>query len=155
MMNAAHLHLISTHLAVVGTGFGFCLLLWSLARRSDELIDISLGVFVIAALLTIPAYLSGPPAEALIKGTPGVVGELIEQHAELALVALVGVGVLGLTSLAGLIAWRSPRVYRRWFVALVVVLALAVGGLMGWTANLGSKVRHSEIRASESGGLPR
>jgi len=155
MMNAAHLHLISTHLAVVGSVFGFCLLLWSLARRRDELIDLSLAVFVIAAVLTIPAYLSGRPAEALIKGTPGVVAELIEQHAELALVAFVGMGVLGIASLAGLIAWRSPRAYSRWFLALVVLLALGVGGLMGWTANLGGKVRHSEIRATESGGLPR
>jgi predicted membrane channel-forming protein YqfA (hemolysin III family) len=155
MMNAAHLHLISTHLPVVGAGFGFCLLLWSLVRRSEELKDISLVVFVLAALLSIPAYLSGRPAEALIKGTPGLVPELIEQHAELALVAFVGMGVLGVTALAGLIAFRSPKVYPRWFMALVVLLALAVGGLMGWTSNLGGKVRHPEIRAGESSGLPR
>jgi uncharacterized membrane protein len=149
MMNAAHLHLVTTHLPVVGTVFGFCLLLWSFVRRNEELKDISLAVFVLAAIMAVPAYFSGRPADAFIKGTPGLLPALIERHAEVALLAFVGMSVLGVASLAGLIVFRSPRIYPRWFLALALLLALAVVGLMGWTSNLGAQVRHAEIRAGE------
>ena len=60
------------HVPVIGTAFGLAMVGWALLRRSEELKKISLGVFVIVALLGIPAYLTGEPAEELVENLPGV-----------------------------------------------------------------------------------
>ena len=44
-MNWAHVHLMLSHLPVVGTIFGVLLLLLALLRKSEELKRVSLGVF--------------------------------------------------------------------------------------------------------------
>ena len=55
-MNPAHLHLMLNHIPVLGTAF--CMALgWALIQKSEELKRVSLGAFVIVALLAIPAYL--------------------------------------------------------------------------------------------------
>jgi hypothetical protein len=45
---------------------------------------ISLGIFIIVALLAIPAYLTGEPTEELVENLPGVSKSSIEQHEEAA-----------------------------------------------------------------------
>ncbi len=145
-MEPAHLHLITTHVPVLGTLFGLCLLGFGLARRSEELKKTSLVTFVVAALVAIIAYLSGEPAQEALKGIAGVSKDAVEQHQELAQVAFVAMMALGVVALAGLVLFRRGKPVARWFAALVLVVALLTSVLMGWTANLGAKVRHSEIR---------
>jgi hypothetical protein len=150
-MNAAHLHLITTHVPVYGTFLGFCLLLLALMKRSEELKRTSLLVFVCAAVLVVPTYLSGPAAAEQMKTVmPGMSLEPGEQHAEVAILALVGSLILGTASLTGLVSFRKRPALPGWFVTLAVVLGLLVSALMGWTANLGGRVRHTEIRHSTS-----
>jgi len=38
----------------------------------------------------------------------------------------------------------------KWFATTSLAISLVVAGLMGWTANLGGQVRHTEIRAGAS-----
>ena len=72
------------HVPVLGTAFGLGLVGWALLRRSEELKRISLGIFIIVALLAIPAYLTGEPTEELVENLPGVSKSSIEQHEEAA-----------------------------------------------------------------------
>jgi hypothetical protein len=46
--------------------------------------------------------------------------------------------------------FRGERVVPPWFAATALIGSLVVAGLLGWTANLGGQVRHSEIRPSPS-----
>jgi len=150
-MNSAHLHLITTHVPVYGTILGWALLLVGLLKKSEELRRTSLWVFVFSALLVVPTYLSGPAAADQMKTVmPGMSLEPGEQHAEVAVLALVGSLILGAMALAGLLGFRKRPLLPGWFVALAALLGLLVCGLMGWTANLGGKVRHTEIRSSPS-----
>jgi hypothetical protein len=156
-MNAAHLHLITTHIPVSGTVLGLALLLLALFRQSEELKRTSLLVFLCAGLLVVPTYLTGAPAAEQMKTVmPGMSLDPGEQHAEMAILALGGSALLGLVSLAGLIAFRPGRPLPTWFLATTLVLGLIASGLMAWTADLGGKVRHTEIRsrASTTGGGP-
>ncbi|MHB8523017.1 MAG: hypothetical protein ACYDH9_19985 [Limisphaerales bacterium] len=145
-MNMAHLHLMLNHLPVLGTVFGLCLLAVAAWKRSDELKKISLDVFVIVAVLAIPAYMTGEPAEELVRSLPGVSKALIEQHEETAQIALTGVLAVGVLALAGRIRFRRDQPIPAWLTATLLALALIVSGLMAWTANLGGQVRHPEIR---------
>jgi uncharacterized membrane protein len=145
-MNWAHIHLLLSHLPVVGTIFGVLLLLLALLRKSEELKRVSLGVFVLTALLALPVYFTGEPAEKVVEHLPGVAEPLIEGHENAALFALLMAGGAGIVAMAGLIFFRRAEKLPGWIVAAMLVLSLATSGLMGWTANLGGQIRHTEIR---------
>jgi hypothetical protein len=145
-MNWAHVHLMLSHLPVVGTIFGVLLLLLALLRKSEELKRVSLGIFVLTALLAPPVYFTGEPAEKVVEHLPGVAEPLIERHENAALFALLMAGGAGAVALAGLILFRRAEKLPGWIVAVTLVLSLATSGLMGWTANLGGQIRHTEIR---------
>ena len=75
-MSPTHLHLLLNHVPVLGTAFGLGLLVFGMGRKSQELKKTALGVFVIVALLAVPAYLTGEPAEDGVQGLPGIVGSV-------------------------------------------------------------------------------
>lgn len=147
-MNTTHFHLLLNHVPVLGTGFGLLILLIGGWRKSDELKKAALIFFAVTTLVSVPAYLTGEPAEDGVKGLPGVSKPIIEKHEEAAAVAFTGIIVLGVFGLGGLIRYRGDRVIPPWFTSSAVVASLVVCGLMAWTANLGGQVRHTEIRSS-------
>ena len=150
-MNSAHLHLVITHLPVLGSLFGLCLLVLALMQRNVQLERTSLWVFVAAAMAAVPTYLSGTPASALLmKRMPGMSMDAGDQHAEVAVVALVAVSVLGLLALFGLVFYRQPKQPPGRFRFAAVIMALVTAALMGWTANLGGNIRHTEIHDPSS-----
>jgi hypothetical protein len=107
---------------------------------------ISLGIFIIVALLAIPAYLTGEPAEELVENLPGVSKTSIEQHEEAAQVAFAGVLIVGVAALGGLFFFRRDKAIPNWLAIIVLVLSLIVFALMARTADLGGLIRHTEIR---------
>lgn len=149
-MNFTHVHLVLNHVPILGTVFGLALLAYALWRRKNELEKTALGVFALAALLAIPVYLTGEPAEDAVKSLPGVFESLIERHESAASIAFAALGLLGLFSVAGLIVFRREKLIPTWFASLALTAAIFVTGLMTWTANVGGQIRHTEIRAPGS-----
>jgi hypothetical protein len=145
-MNSAHLHLILNHIPVLGMGFGLALLGWALLRKSELLKETSLGFIVIIAMLAIPTYLTGEPAEELVENLPGVDKPSIERHEEAAQLAFVSVLIVGAAALIGLIFFRRSKSIPDWFSIVVLGLSAIVFVLMARTANLGGPIRHPEIR---------
>ncbi len=153
-MNGAHFHLLLNHLPVIGTIFGLLILLFALWRKSEEVKRVALGVFVFAAFAAVPTYLTGEPAEEVAEHLPGVAKALIESHEEAAQFALLAVSLTGIVSLVGLVLTRRAERMAQWMVLAPLVLALVTSGLLGWTANLGGQIRHSEIRAGFNPAAP-
>lgn len=144
-VTAAHIHLFLCHVPVMAIVFGLGWLAFGLWRGSREIQKAALGMFIVAAVLAVPSYLTGEPASGTIKGLPGFSERILEQHQAAAGVALAGCIALGIVALAGLIYFRG-RAVAGWFSVLLLVGALVVGVLIARTANLGGQVRHSEIR---------
>jgi uncharacterized membrane protein len=145
-MSAAHLHLMLNHIPLLGLVFGAVLLAYGLWRGAEDVQKASLGLLAVAGLSAIAVYLTGEPAEEIVEGLAGVSHDAAEAHEEWGWYALIagiatGVGAFG-TLLAG---WMRERLGRG-AVVLTLVLALLSSGLIGYTANLGGKISHPELR---------
>lgn len=145
-MDAAHVHLMLNHVPVLGAVFALLVLVYGLARRSQDVIRTGLWTLVVVGAASGVVYLTGEPAEELVEGLSGFSHSVLERHEAAALWATAGAALVGIVSLAGLVLYRSKQISRRYAVG-VLVLTLALTGLMGWTANLGGQVMHAEIRS--------
>lgn len=145
-MTWAHLHLVLNHVPVVGLPIALLLLAVALLRRSTELAKTSLALLALVAAVTIVVQLTGESAEELVEHLPGVSESLVEHHEEAALMATIGMSVLGLVALVVLVRFRAAATIPSWIGGGILLLGILVGGFMGWTANLGGQIRHTEIR---------
>lgn len=144
-MNAVHVHLLLNHLPVIGSLIAAALLIVALLRRDSGLAKVTLGLFVALAGIAVVVFLTGEPAEELVEGLAGVSESILEAHEEAALVATIAIGVLGVAALGMLVLFRRRSLPRSATLATLVA-ALLVAGVMGWTANFGGQIRHTEIR---------
>ncbi len=149
-MNPVHVHLMLNHIPLFGAVVGFGLLAVALLKKSNELKRIALGFFVVIAVLSVPAYLTGEPSEHQLNSLLGDAKPFIEKHEEAAGVALGSVVALGIFGLLGLVLSRQGRMVPTWLAAVAVGLSIVAGGLTAWTANLGGQIRHTEIRSGNS-----
>ena len=148
-MNAAHLHLILNHAPLFGIAFASLGLAWALLRKNEHVGRAALVLLVLAGALVLPVYLSGENAEDLVEDQVGVSEAALEAHEEAALGAAIATGVVGVVALLVLLGFRKRELPRS-ATALVLALALAAGGWIGYVANLGGKINHPEIREGTS-----
>ena len=107
-------------------------------------------LFTILAATSVAVFVSGEPAEELVEKLPGFSEALTERHEEVAEVAMIAMIVVGLFSVASLLAfWK--RALARWVTPVALALSLVATGIMGYAANLGGMIRHTEIRVSALG----
>lgn len=149
-MNAAHWHLVLNHIPLIGIGFVILLMIIALIRKSSELITVSLIFTILVALWAIPAYLTGEPAEEIVEDMPGISENLIHEHEEMAEKAFIFIEVVGGIALIGLIARRYNKKLADTLAVVTLIGLLVGGGLIAWTANLGGKIHHQEIRGDSS-----
>ena len=149
-IDAAHLHLILTHLPVIGGPFLLLLLSIGLARRSSEVVTVALLLTVGLAAATCGVYLTGEPAEEALEHTPWFPEQLTDSHEDRAAVALAVTLATGALAVMALVFRRAGRWLPRlvWSGLLLSTLAL------GWTAWSGGQIRHEEIRSPAVGQSP-
>jgi hypothetical protein len=141
-IDAAHLHLMLTHLPVIGGPFLLLLLSIGLARSSTDVVTVALVLTVGLAITTGGIYLTGEPAEEALQSTPWFQESLTDAHEDRAAVALVSTLATGVLAVMALVLRRASRALPRlvWAGLLLSTLAL------GWTAWSGGQIRHDEIR---------
>ena len=144
-MNSVQLHLALTHVPVILSFVGLIMLIVAFFIKNTTLTKTSYIVLLIAGVAALPVYFSGEGTEEAIENLPGVSDAIIERHEEVAQLAMISIAVAGLVALAALFSSRwqaSARVFKM----VVLVLAIASGGIMAQTAHLGGQIRHTEIR---------
>ncbi len=144
-VTAAHIHLILCHIPAVVMLLGFGVLAFGWLRRNPEVQNVAVAMFIFAALVAVPLYLTGGHALGIIKGLPGTSDRVLERHQAAAGITLAAAILLGVLALAGAGLFRR-RTLATWFNLLLLAGALVAGGLMIWTGGLGGQIRHSEIR---------
>jgi uncharacterized membrane protein len=144
-VNWAHIHLVLTHIPVIGIGAIIAFLLVGKIRASREIEWASLQMFVALALLSIAVYLTGSPASHQMRELPGISRDTIHRHSSVADFAFGALEVLGALSLGALIKFRSTAAVPARIMSALLALAFVVLMMMIWTANLGGRIRHPEI----------
>jgi hypothetical protein len=100
---------------------------------------VSLEVFYVLALITLPAYLSGVATALQLEKMPDISVEAIHKHHDGAIVGFALMMLTGLSSWMGL--WRWRRASRPSGLNTGIVLVLAVLTL----TTMGGEIRHPEM----------
>jgi hypothetical protein len=143
-MSLVHLHLIVNHIPVIGMGFVVIILALAAWRRHSAAARLGLSFMIGLAVMTAIVFVTGEPAEEAVEGIAGVSDSMIHPHEEAADVALIGVTIAGILALAALVRFRR-RELPRWVAGAALAIAVTVTAMLGWTANLGGQIRHTEI----------
>jgi hypothetical protein len=153
-MSLTHLHLLLNHVPIVGVPLVATLLIYGIVRRQRDVQRAALAGFVALALLTVPAYLTGEPAQEGVEHAPGVATALIDRHEDLATLALGLTVGLGVVAAAGLIVSRRERPVPKIILVGGVALAMLAIGVLVPTGYYGGQIRHSEIRSAGASNSP-
>ena len=145
MISGVHLHLLVNHAPVFGSIFALALLLASFIWAPDVLRRAAFVALIFTALAGVVSDLTGDPAEDAIRGFPGVQRAIIHEHEEFADKSYIAASIVGVLALIFLVrARRTPVTRGPTYTALAG--AAVVTGMMAWTALLGGRVRHTEVR---------
>ena len=149
-MNQTHVHLLINHLPVFGSILGALVLGYGLWTRSYQTKIASYYLFIISTLGAVIAYLTGEAAEESVENIQGVSKDLIEQHEEFAVFALVALIILGVASLIGLFITIRKSALTRIVATVILFISLISFGLIARTAYVGGLIRHTEINANQT-----
>jgi uncharacterized membrane protein len=152
-MNTAHIHLLITHLPIIGAFIGLLILLFAYLKKDANVKTAAYLVFVVCAIGACIAYATGEGAEEVVENLPGVVEAAIETHEDAAMYSLISMIALGVMSIIGIIQirWNSSKL--NFIHSLIVFLSLFSMASIAYTGNLGGKIRHTEI-TNASAALP-
>lgn len=145
-MNDAHYHLILNHLPIVIPVVGLLVMIGGYVFRSDIVKRTALLIFVLGAMVTIPAFFTGEGAEEVVEQLQGVDDKFIEPHEEAAEIFAISSYMLGVVSLFGLWANYKKRSFSGVISVLVTLFAIVVLFFAQQTGTTGGEIRHTEIR---------
>jgi uncharacterized membrane protein len=148
-MNIPHIHLLLNHVPTVGTVIAVAILILSFVRKNEGMRRVSLELFCVIALLTLPAYLSGVGTQLLLQERPDVAPTVMERHHDAALLASIFMVLTGGASWLGL--WQLRRVDHpsRAAIGATMLFSVITLALMARAATLGGEIRHPEIMPAE------
>lgn len=144
--NPAHIHLITNHIPIIGILLSTGVLMYGLLSQKEEIIRLALWLIVIVAVLSIIPFLSGEGAADIVAKLPGISKDLIHDHEEAAEIAFTLLEISGAVALLSLLVWRRLPWLPRPVVWICLTLAVVTCGAMGFTANRGGQIRHTEIQ---------
>ena len=145
-MNDVHLHLVVTHLPIVGGLIGFLVLLTGYFSKNPQIKMTALGIFIFSALASIVAFYTGEGAEDIVEKLPGVSETLIHNHEELAELYYTMMLILGGVSLVTFFLAYKKSTFAKYGIILVLLLSITNIVISKFVGTSGGEIMHSEIR---------
>lgn len=145
-MNDAHLHLIVNHFPIIGTIFGFGILLLGLILGNTTLKNTAYSIFILAALFGLASMATGDGAEEMVADMPDIGKQIIHEHEEIAEKLALLLDVLGVVSILGLFLNYKKHAKAKLVSYLALVIASVAVFVAQQVGTSGGEIRHSEIR---------
>ncbi len=139
-MDSTRLHLFLNYIPLIGMMLGIVMLLYGIWRPGSHATRVSLGLFIVTALLTLVVYATGEIAGKgahLMAGPPWT---NIVAHRASALSTFVAIELTGVFALVGLIRTIRAKGLPRWNALIVIILAIASLALAARTTHIGRQI---------------
>jgi uncharacterized membrane protein len=149
-MSQTHLHLLVTHLPIVGSILGVLVLLYGLLVKSAETKLAAYYVMIISSLGSVLAYLTGEEAEESVEHLQGVTDAAIDQHEDFALIGFVALIVLGCVALLSALLTLRRSAWINKMAGVTFFIGIISFGLIAYTGYLGGQIRHTEVNSTTS-----
>jgi len=144
-MLLTHLHLMLNHIPIFGSIVLFFLMAHAVFYKKEKQVKIYLWFYVLIALITIPVFLTGDPAQDSIINLPGINKATIDAHETFGYISLITILLLGISAAAALRFFRTKAEIPPWFKYSFIVVAFISVVAVSWTGKTGGEIRHSEI----------
>jgi hypothetical protein len=143
-MNAAHIHLITNHLPVLGLLFSGIALLWGILSKSRHTLFLAFSLTFVSSVGGFIAGNTGEAAEEAVENIIGISHDAIHEHEEAAEAAMPFIIASGILSLAaGFLLFKHHSFAR--FAQWALLLAVVGGCSLSMRAGLlGGKIRHAQ-----------
>jgi uncharacterized membrane protein len=144
----SHVHIILNHFPTVGFVIGLCFYITALLGNDDAMKRACLALFVICAVLGVPTYVTGNASmwQLTRPALLGISQALINEHRDMALMTLFGLGLTGGAAWIELWRYRYLGRFSSVSLSLVLVFALVTLAIMAETGHRGGQINHPEIR---------
>ncbi len=147
-MNQTHIHLLITHLPIFGSILGGLVLAHGLWTKNEQTKIAAYNLLIISAIGAGIAYLTGEAAEETVEDIAGILKSRIHEHEDSALISLISLIVLGVSSIVGLWASVTKSALSRMIATLTLIISLVSFGLIARTGYLGGQIRHTELNST-------
>ncbi|MBC7523545.1 MAG: hypothetical protein H7239_03815 [Flavobacterium sp.] len=147
-MNDAHLHLLVNHFPIIGTIFGFGILLAGIILKNTTLKNTAYIIFIVTAIFGFLSIYTAEGAEEIVEDMPNIGPQIIHEHEEIADKLALLLYVLGAVSIIGL--YLNFKNHAKAKIVSVVALIISIAGVViaQQVGTSGGEIRHTEIRTS-------
>ncbi len=145
-MNDAHYHLLVNHFPIIGTIFGFGILLTGIVLKNNIVKNVAYVLFIVTAIFTAVSMGTGEGAEEVVEEMPNIGKQIIHEHEEMAEKLALVLYVLGVVSLLGLYTNVKNHSKAKLVSFLALLIAMVAVFLAKETGTLGGEILHTEIR---------
>lgn len=142
-MDQTHLHLITNHLAVIGTLFAGIVLLIGLISNT---VQTRIAAFILMLISSVGGYITyqtGHEAEETVEHMKNISEHVIEQHEEFAEKAFWFIILLFIASLVGLYAGKKNLQSEKKISWIILLICFAGFAVFAWTGYLGGQIMHA------------
>ena len=145
-MNGAHLHLLVNHLPVFSIPVALLFLLYAVIVKNEGTQRFSLKVLLFCLLTTGAAFLTGEPAEHIVKGLDAIDTQAIHPHEEASEVAFYLSLAAAALTLFILIPVKKSAKTTGVLIQVLIALSFFISGYLGYVSFLGGKIHHPEFQ---------
>lgn len=147
-MNTTHLHMLLNHFPVIGTLIGSMLLLWGIVRNQQQQKAAGAVILAAMALIAVPVYLTGEPAEETVENLSGVSEKMISLHESAAAIAIWLMAATGLLSLVAIVASVKKNTIAKTVFTISFIVSVLSFAAMARTGYYGGQIRHTELSSA-------
>jgi uncharacterized membrane protein len=147
-MEQVHLHLIITHLPIIGSFIGALVLVWGMLYKSQPTKNIAFIVLMISAIGAAIANFTGEAAEEVVEKIAGISHDVIHEHEEAAELAFILQIVMGVFALLSFFLAYKKSGFARLSSMLTLVIGLAAFAMVARAGYYGGMIRHPEVNGA-------